>query len=561
ECRWIGARGSGQWNEDGQIIRMSGSFSDITERKQAEARLHEVSQRFAVVFNEAPIGMAIVNMEYRFVKVNKALCGILGYHQEELEAMPISSVSHADDREKDASIFQGLIDGQHVSTTREKRCLHKNGCLVQVQASASMVRDVSGVPQYFIVQVQDITDRKTAETELMRTQLQLQQAQKMEAIGLLAGGIAHDFNNLLTVIMGYADLQLRQVQEKDGSLVQNLGAIATAAERASWLTRQLLTFSRRQILMPKVLDINKLIGNFEKMLKRLLREDIIVTTRLDPTVPLIKVDPGQLEQVIMNLVVNARDAMPHGGQLTIETRSVMAEKDGYSMGTVVLPVGRYALLLVRDTGHGMDADTKQRVFEPFFTTKEAGKGTGLGLSTVYGIIKQSQGFIELSSEPNHGTTVMLCFPGIAEEVSEEVSSQSEGATLIGTETVLLVEDAAPIRELMKTVLEAAGYRVYSASRLQEAVQIVEKEKQPMHLLVTDVIMPGGNGVSLGERVKVLRPGIKILYVSGYTGLEGANQRILATGGQLLSKPFSPSVLLTKVREVLDSGPVAGPQIS
>ncbi|MDH5669613.1 MAG: PAS domain S-box protein [Nitrospira sp.] len=560
ECRWIAVRGSAQWSENGQINRMSGSFSDITERRQTEEGLHEASQRFAVAFNEAPIGMAIVSQEYRLVRVNKALCGILGYSEEELVGQSVFSLSPQDDLEKNVRMFQDLVAGQAASTDCEKQCFHKKGHVVQVQVSMSLVRDLADMPQYFIAQVQDITERKAAEQELMRTQLQLQQAQKMEAIGLLAGGIAHDFNNLLTVIIGYADLQLRQVERPEGPLAKNLEAIATAAERASWLTRQLLTFSRHQVLMPKVLDVNKLISNFEKMLKRLVREDIILTTRLDATAPFIKVDPGQLEQVLMNLVVNARDAMPNGGHLTIETHSFIAEGASSCRG-MVLPSGRYAMLSVCDTGQGMDAETKQRAFEPFFTTKDAGKGTGLGLSTVYGIIKQSHGFIDLSSEPNYGTTVTLCFPAIAEDVSEEVSSQSHGVTLTGIETILLVEDAAPIRELMKTVLEAAGYRVYSASCLQEAVQIVEKEEQPMHLLVTDVIMPGGNGVSLGERVKAFRPDIKILYVSGYTGLEGANQRILATGGQLLPKPFSPSTLLTKVREVLDGGPVAGSQIS
>ena len=547
EHRWIVARGSAQWNENGEIGRMSGSITDITERKQTEAILYETSQQFAVAFSEAPIGMVLVSIDQKLLKANKTLARLLGYSEAELVGMSVLTLTHPENHREDVRVFEKLLANGDGGTLREKRCIHKDGHEVLVQASAALVRNILGKPEYFIVQVQDVTERKRAELALKHTEEQLLQAQKMEAIGLLAGGIAHDFNNLLTVIMGYADLQIRQMRQNKETTIKNLTSIVKAGERATWLTRQLLAFSRQQVMEPKVLDLNQVVSNFEKMLRRLIQENIILITRFEAVAPPVKVDPGQLEQVIMNLVINARDAMPNGGQLTIATRAVSVNNTRADC----VPLGHYMCLSVCDNGHGMDAKTKERVFEPFFTTKEVGKGTGLGLSTVYGIVKQSHGFIEITSAPGQGTAIDVYFPVVTGEALNESQLSTHLPFQTGTETILVVDDAIQVRELMESVLSAAGYTVWVARNMDEALRIAEKEKWSMQLVVTDVIMPGGTGFDIGSQLKILCPGMKILYVSGYTRLEGVNQLIVETGGQLLQKPFTPNALLARVRDILD----------
>jgi len=388
--------------------------------------------------------------------------------------------------------------------------------------------------------------------ELERTQDQLVQAQKMEAIGRLAGGVAHDFNNLLTAIIGYSEFLLASFDHGDPRR-KDVEEIKKAADRAAALTRQLLAFSRKQVLQLQVLDLNAIISNMEKMLRRLIGEDIELVTVLDPALGRVKADPGQIEQVLMNLAVNARDAMPQGGKLTIETMNAYLDED-YARRHVDVQPGPHVMLAVSDTGVGMDAGTQAHLFEPFFTTKQVGQGTGLGLSTVYGIVKQSNGHIWVYSEPGHGTTFKIYLP-MVEEVVELAEERTPVAAIsqTGVEAVLLVEDNDDVRDLARRVLLQHGYSVLEARDGEEALLICERHEGPVHLLVTDVVMPGGlSGRQLAERLAALYPGMKVLYMSGYTDNAIVHHGVLEPGMAFLQKPFSPDVLVCKVREVLDT---------
>jgi len=388
--------------------------------------------------------------------------------------------------------------------------------------------------------------------ELERTQDQLVQAQKMEAIGRLAGGVAHDFNNLLTAIIGYSEFLLASFDHGDPRR-KDVEEIKKAADQAAALTRQLLAFSRKQVLQLQVLDLNAIISNMEKMLRRLIGEDIELVTVLDPALGRVKADPGQIEQVLMNLAVNARDAMPQGGKLTIETMNAYLDED-YARRHVDVQPGPYVMLAVSDTGVGMDAGTQAHLFEPFFTTKQVGQGTGLGLSTVYGIVKQSNGHIWVYSEPGHGTTFKIYLP-MVEEVVELAEERTPVAAIsqTGVEAVLLVEDNDDVRDLARRVLLQHGYSVLEARDGEEALLICERHEGPVHLLVTDVVMPGGlSGRQLAERLAALYPGMKVLYMSGYTDNAIVHHGVLGPGMAFLQKPFSPDVLVCKVREVLDT---------
>ena len=397
-------------------------------------------------------------------------------------------------------------------------------------------------------------ERARAEDALRRTEAQLQQSQKMEAVGRLAGGVAHDFNNMLTVIRGYSELVLSRLSPTDG-FRKELEEIKKAADRASGLTGQLLAFSRRQFIAPKVLDLNAVIHNMEGMLRRLLGEDIVeLCTVLDPNLGQLKADPGQVEQVIMNLAVNARDAMPSGGRLTVETSNVQfgQRRNRPPMGA---EPGSYIALIVRDTGHGMDEDTQSHVFEPFFTTKEKGKGTGLGLSTVYGIVKQSGGCIDVESKPGRGATFKIFFPRV-EGVSQSAEAPTVGAESVkGRETVLLVEDEPGVRRLVNETLRLHGYTVLEARHGIEALLTGAKHAGPIHLLLTDVVMPQMSGPEVAEKLATVRPDVKVLYMSGYPDHPAFSKGGIDTEHSFLQKPFTPSTLAQKVREVLDASAV------
>jgi len=430
-----------------------------------------------------------------------------------------------------------------------------NDMLAQIQeqdAALQMAHDLleARVDERTVQLRAEIAERRQAEEALRQSEEQLRQSQKMEAVGRLAGGIAHDFNNLLTGINGYGQL-----------LAKNLGAgsphrryveeIRKAGDRATALTRQLLAFSRKQLLEPKTIDLNSLVLNMNAMLRRVIGEDIQLDSSLQPGLGVVKADPGQIEQVILNLSVNARDAMPQGGRMTIRTANVAA-RDGEAGGYTPDETGRLVLLEVSDTGCGMDADTRLRIFEPFFTTKEKGKGTGLGLSMVYGIVKQSGGQIDVSSTPSRGTTFTVLLPRVEGVVEADQARHAEAKVAGGSETILLVEDEAMVRALARDVLKMNGYRVIEAAHGLEALAISQKHRGPIHLMLTDVVMPHMNGRELHEKLAPLRPGLRVLYMSGYAEAGIVHDGVVDPGTSFIPKPFTPETLAARVREVLDA---------
>lgn len=390
---------------------------------------------------------------------------------------------------------------------------------------------------------------KSNEAKRQQLEAQLRQSQRMEALGRLAGGVAHDFNNLLTIIKGYSDIVVQGLNPADDSF-RHGQQIGKAIDRASALTRQLLAFSRMQVLEPKIVDLNSLVADMGKMLTRLIREDIALSFEPDGMLGRVKADPGQLEQVLLNLTVNACDAMSRGGMLTIETRNVSVDGN-LASARPSIPAGEYVLLSVADTGHGMDAETKARIFEPFFTTKEPGKGTGLGLATVYGVVKQSGGYIWVESEPGKGAKFEIYLPRVNEQPEQPAASQPRLTVTGGRETVLIVEDEAAVRELAAEFLHSAGYSVLVAQDGKEALGIAKSSTAPIHVLLTDVVMPGMRGPELAERLKRICPQIKIVYMSGYLDYAEGDGEFLA-GGSFLQKPYSRETLVSKVAEVVAS---------
>jgi nitrogen-specific signal transduction histidine kinase len=401
-------------------------------------------------------------------------------------------------------------------------------------------RDASGEVVGAISVIADMTERK-------RLEEQFRQSQKMEAVGRLAGGVAHDFNNLLTVISGYSQMVLDALAAND-LLRGHVEEVLRAAESAAALTNQLLAFSRRQVVQPQVLSPNALVANMDKMLHRLIGEDVELVTVLTPGLPKIKVDPGQFQQVLMNLVVNARDAMPEGGRITIETAAADIRQPEAPPG---LAPGPYVTLSVNDTGKGMDAETRRRIFEPFFTTKARGKGTGLGLSTAYGIVKQSGGDIWVTTEPGKGSQFRIYLPAAEEAAAAGTQSGQVPKSQQGTETILLVEDETGLRKLVREVLRTRGYVVLQAGDVREALRICEQHLGAIHLFLTDVVMPQMSGRELADRAIALRPGMKVLYMSGYADVIAGQQDAPEMKAPFLQKPFTPDVLLSKIRAVLD----------
>jgi signal transduction histidine kinase/ActR/RegA family two-component response regulator len=394
----------------------------------------------------------------------------------------------------------------------------------------------------------DVTEQRKAEAERARLEEQLVIAQRLEAVGRLAGGVAHDFNNLLSVILSYAGFAVDELHESD-PVREDIVEIQNAGRRAAALTRQLLAFSRKQILEPQVLSLNRVVTDIESMLRRLLGEDIDIEVHLDAALGSVRADPGQLEQVIMNLAVNARDAMPQGGKLTVETANVELD-EGYAERHVAVEPGRFVMLSVVDTGAGMDAETKAHIFDPFFTSKERGKGTGLGLSTVYGIVKQSGGSIWVYSEPGRGSTFEVYLPRVDAPVVD-VRRKPATALATGSETVLVVEDEPAVCKLVERILRNAGYEVLSATSGGDALLLCEQHRGAIDLLLTDVVMPQMSGRELAERVTTLCPRLEVLYMSGYTDNAIVHHGVLVAGTHFIGKPFAAAELTRKVRDVLD----------
>jgi two-component system, cell cycle sensor histidine kinase and response regulator CckA len=535
-----------QWNNTvlrsaaGEVIGTASIGEDVTHRKEAEAALRESEERFRATFEQAAAGMGYTTLEGRYVRVNQRFCDIVGYTRDELLARTFQDITHPDDLERDLLAQRQLLAGELQTLAREKRYLHKDGSVVWIDLTVSMLREPSGEPKYLIAVVQDITARKQLEQELFH-------AQRMEGVGQLAGGIAHDFNNLLTVISGRSHLALEKLQPAD-PLRRDLDLIQKTAKRAAALTRQLLAFSRKQVLQPRVVDPNDMVDNSTNLLKRLIGENIELVFVPAPAIGRVRVDPGQLEQVIINLAVNARDAMPGGGRLTIETSNITLDA-GYAARHVGVTSGPYVMLAVSDGGVGMDAPTRARIFEPFFTTKGPGKGTGLGLATVYGIVKQSSGHIRVYSEPGVGTVFKIYLPRT--DAAPEAEPSGDTTLPRGTETILLVEDEAEVRALAREVLEGLGYTLLEATNAAEAVLIAERHVGLINLLLTDVVMPRMSGRALAEAVTAVRPETTVLFMSGYTDDAIVRHGVLEAGVQLLEKPFTLQTLAVKVRAVLD----------
>lgn len=526
----------------GQPAVIQATLIDITERKEAEAE----RMLLMTAIEQSADGIVITDAQGTIQYVNPAFTHVTGYSREEaLGKNPriLKSGMHEEAyyRELWETILGGTIWQGEITNRRS------DGSLYPEQMSITPVRNQRGEITHFIAIKAEVTERK-------RLEQQLWQAQKMEAVGRLASGVAHDFNNLLTIISGYSELLLEHPSTVE-PLQGYVNEIRNASGRASSLTRQLLAFSRQQVLAPRVLDLNAIVSNVGKMLKRLIGEDVDLVTILAESLWPVKADPGQIEQVLLNLAVNARDAMPNGGKLTIQTANVEMEK-GYSQRHLLVLPGPYVLLTFSDTGCGMDAQTQARVFEPFFTTKEKGKGTGLGLAMVYGIVKQSGGYIWVYSEVGKGTTFKIYLPRSVEVVESEPRRDGVMAQQ-GTETLLLVEDEDAVRLLVRSVLEEKGYRVLEARGGEEALKLSEQCGGPIELLVTDVVMPQMSGPELAGRLAKSRPQIKVLYISGYTDSAVLNQGVLDSGAALLQKPFSPQALARKVREVLSGPPLPG----
>ncbi|MCB0190974.1 MAG: PAS domain S-box protein [Anaerolineae bacterium] len=523
---------------------------DITERKQAEEALRASEERYRALYRENPSMFFTLDTEGTIVAVNEFGAGQLGYTIAELEGRPVLDVFYEEDKAAVSERFKVCLQDPSQVFYWQFRKVRKNGDMIWVEEYARTVNGPNGVV-YVLIVCHDITARKQLESDNEQLTAQFYQAQKMESIGRLAGGIAHDFNNLLVPIMGYAELSLSRLTA-DSKLYNDLTQVRKAAERAADLTRQILAFSRQQMLELSLLDINDVITDFKRMLQRLIGEDIELHTFLAPGLVPIKADKSQIEQVIMNLAVNARDAMPTGGKLTIETTYAVLDEAYVKKYANELPPGPYIMLAISDTGHGIDAQTQKRIFDPFFTTKASGQGTGLGLATVFGIIKQHQGHIMVYSEPDNGTTFKIYLPK-AKEIEHKTTDQKPESTLkFGTETVLVVEDEAIVRKLVCETLEAYGYNVIEARSPADAVDRAS-DKAPIHLLVTDVIMPELNGKDLYHQISALQPNCKVLYMSGYTNNVIVHHGILDEGINFLQKPFTVHTLAKKVRDVLKQG--------
>jgi two-component system cell cycle sensor histidine kinase/response regulator CckA len=512
----------------------------VTERTTAQQALTESEAHYRVLFESNPNALFVYALDtLALLAVNEAAVSQYGYAREELLAM---TVEHLHPPEEVPALRELVAKSETGFRNRgEWHHRTKDSTTIDVEITRNTLT-FAGRPAA-LAMAHDITSRKSIERQLL-------QAQKMEAVGRLAGGIAHDFNNLLTAIFGSSDLLLDDLSRDDHRRA-DVEDIKKAAQRAAALTRQLLAFSRQQVLAPQVLDLNALIADVEKLLRRLIGEDLEFRTVLAPDLGAVRADPGQLEQVIMNLAVNARDAMPQGGKLTVETANVDLD-DAYAPAHVPVVPGRYAMLAVSDTGIGMDTQVKAHLFEPFFTTKEKGKGTGLGLAMVYGIVKQSDGYIWVYSEPGQGTTFKIYLPRVEAAAEPPAPKPMPPASLRGAETVLLAEDEEAVRNLTRRVLEAHGYTVLVAANGQEALRLADSHTGPIHLLLTDVVMPNMSGRQLAKRVVSGRHATKVLYLSGYTDDAIVQHGVLEPGIAFLQKPFTPQGLARKLREVLDA---------
>jgi PAS domain S-box-containing protein len=544
---WVGSYSFGPIrNEQGEIVGSVVVARDITENKRTEAALRASEERFRAVVDSAPDAI-FIQTGGRFAYLNGATQRLFGANSpQELLDETVVDHFHPEFRDRISERIRRLNVSREIVEAADEVALTLAGEARDV--------NVSAVPFTYnnqpgaLVFARDITARKAADAEREQVQSQLRQAQKMESVGRLAGGIAHDFNNLLSVILNYVNFVMEDMPTSGPQC--DLLEVKAAAERAATLTRQLLAFSRKQVLKPELLQVNEVTSSLAKMLQRIIGEDIKLTLTLANNDDPVKMDRGQFEQVLMNLATNARDAMPQGGELRIEIGNAVLKVDR-SDATGAAHPGPYVLLSVTDSGCGMDKSTREHIFDPFFTTKPVGKGTGLGLSTVYGIVEQSGGFINVVSEPGRGASFKLYLPKVSDKVAASVEQDSKHNVLTGTETILIVEDEAGVRKMVKRILTAGGYAVHIAASGSEAMRWCEQHSGEIHLLLTDVVMPDMNGRQLAERATALRPKLKVLFMSGYSGDAIVHHGLLGSGTDFVAKPFNAVELQHKVREVLD----------
>ena len=525
-----------------EMPQLVAALEKALEKRRLGRALRDSEARYRALVEGSIQGLSI-HRGFAIEFANASLAAMFGYAgPPELIGRDLRVLVAPDEIPRVEGYAAACQEGGPAPPRYEFQGVRRDGTLIWVETLMSVTSWRHGTA--LLATFVDVTERKRLEDHL-------RQSQKMEAIGRLAGGVAHDFNNLLTVISGRAQIERARPELSEPSR-RNVDLIAEAASRASTLTKQLLAFSRKQVLQPRVLDVDIVVAGMEPLLRRLIGEDIDLVTATEPGLGRVRADPGQLEQVVLNLAVNARDAMPRGGRLTVETANAELD-EAYARQQADVHPGPYVILAVSDTGVGMDAETRAHLFEPFFTTKGVGEGTGLGLATVYGIVKQSGGHITAYSESGRGTTIKIYLPRV-EAASELREAEPEPVVLRrGSETVLLVEDDEAVRELTCEVLEMHGYTVLAVADAGEAPRVLEGASRPIHLLVTDVVMPRLSGRELTERLRSLRPGLKVLYISGYAGTAVVHHGVLDPGTPFLQKPFTPDALLRSVRKVLDDG--------
>lgn len=553
EYRLISANGRAVWfrdrvrlvlDESGKAHRIRGVMVDTSERRQAEDALRESIRRFREMLENIRMMAVGLDLKGNITLCNDFLLGQTGWKREEIIGQNWFDLFIPEDVRSQVrnAFFEGITQGKILSHS-ENDIVTKTGQRRSISWNNGVLRDLQGQMIGTTNIGEDITERKNLEE-------QLRQAQKMEAIGRLTGGVAHDFNNLLTAIIGYGELMVMKLGP-DHALFKHAEEICNSAERAATLTRQLLTFSRKQVLAPRVLEINNIIGTVDRILRRLIGEDIKFKTSLDPRLGRVRADSSQIEQVILNLALNARDAMPKGGLLTLRTENVEIDHSYAQKHWKVRP-GRYVMLSVSDTGIGMNEETRSHLFEPFFTTKEVGKGTGLGLSTVYGILQQSGGHIDVITAPGKGSTFKIYLPRVEDShetpISHSVPSPMPSG---GSETILIVEDEDHVRQLLSEILTAEGYKILTARHGMEALKVSASHSDPIHLMVTDVVMPELGGRELAQKMATHRPKTKVLFISGYAGTELMNESFPESEKNFLQKPFSPEVFRRKIRQILD----------
>lgn len=532
-------------NFEGVLARLV-IINDVTERLQTDEKLKLKEARYRMMFENNPFPMIIYNYEtLKFLEVNEATCLHYGYTRDEFVNMKLTDICSPKDLENIKGLVEKNDDGRTIyGAWKHKK---KDGTEIFVETTSHKLQ-IAG-DRSRIVLINDVTEKMKAEEDLRKSEAKFLQSQKMEAVGRLAGGIAHDFNNMLTVIKGYSDLILRLVP-KENPLHKYVSEIKEAGERSTSLTSQLLAFSRTQVLRPEILNLNKFISKTITMLKMIIGEDIQIDLELDSVIGNVKADPGQLTQVLMNLLVNARDAMPNGGKITIRTDQVFIGKDD-CLPELDKKAGNFIRVEVRDTGIGMDKKTLQHIFDPFFTTKEIGKGTGLGLSTVYGIIKQSGGCISVKSKFKKGTSFEIYLPFVTEQISNNEGNESPHLLPVGKGKILIVEDEKILRRLTRSALEESGYQVLEAKNGSEAIKLFKKENPKIDLVMTDVVMPGMSGFELYKNLTQFIPNLpKFLFTSGYLEDERINNVSFDISQNFIAKPFRLDALIQKIQEIL-----------